>query len=84
MSIGTHSSASSQRGEKSLATAAAQSKRVTPHLSAKSNRMGPHSAGKCLYCAWGNVVIVPVFQMDQWPVLQIAVLKESVQRAQVN
>ena len=33
MSIGTHSSASSWRGGKSLATAAAQSKRVTPHLS---------------------------------------------------
>ena len=41
---------------------------MTPHLSVKSNRMGPHSSGKCLYCAWGKVVIVPVFQIDQWPV----------------
>ena len=68
MSIGTRSSASAQEGGKSFATAAAQCKRVTPHLSVKSIRMGPHSAGKCLYCAWGKIVIVPVFQIDQWPV----------------
>ena len=43
MSISTRLSRS---GGKSLATVMAQSKRVPSHSSVKSNRVGPHSAGK--------------------------------------